>query len=319
MHETKTRLPSGGTEGGRGVAAKRQCDMTGLTSATTYWHFCYTFRTAGCLGLSNNNNNNNETETKAKTPTETSTWPKHVWVFMSACQFSLLTCCFWPPPSPSHCRRHATPHSCLLFRIPHSSVRSPFSVLLLNSTFATQYGKCHLFLMAFWHLPLLNMFACSPLRSLSPPSSSSFCFSVALPQTTLMYFQFCGFSFAFLFHFLFAFSSRFEGATSVPESQLSYLSPASALAPVEAFFTFSLTNSVLVVFSVAFDKPITFILIWLLCFRMCFMPETSWNVSCISFRFDVALKAKLYLRTFSNMLIESQLQFITKLSVNEHN
>lgn len=49
----------------------------------------------------------------------------------------------------------------------------------------------------------------------------------------------------------------------------------SALAPVEVFFTFSLTNSVLVVFSVAFDKPITFILIWLLCFRMCFMPETS--------------------------------------------
>lgn len=210
----------------------------------------------------------------------------------------------------------------LLFRIPHSSVRSPFSVLLLNSTFATQYGKCHLFLMAFWHLPLLNMFACSPLRSLSPPSSSSFCFSVALPQTTLMYFQFCGFSFAFLFHFLFAFSFSssltWRGdfcagvAAKLPKS-------CSALAPVEVFFTFSLTNSVLVVFSVAFDKPITFILIWLLYFRMCFMPETSWNVSCISSRFNVALKAKLYLRTFSNMLIESQFQLITKLSVNEHN
>lgn len=66
-----------------------------------------------------------------------------------------------------------------------------------------------------------------------------FCFSVALPQTTLMYFQFCGFSFAFLFHFLFAFSSRFEGATSVPESQLSYLSPASAPAPVEVFYVFT--------------------------------------------------------------------------------
>lgn len=206
-------------EGGRGAAAKRQCDMTGLTTPTTYWHFCYTFRTAGCLGLSNNNNN--ETETKAKTPTETSTsmstWPKHVWVFMSACQFSLLTCCSWPPRplSPTHSRRHATPHSSLpsvsysVFRIPYSSVRSPFSVLLLNFTFATQYGKCHLFMMAFWHLSLLNMFACSP----APPSSFDvlffsvsvffFCFSVALPQTTLMYFQFCGFS----FHFLFAFSS----------------------------------------------------------------------------------------------------------------
>lgn len=44
---------------------------------------------------------------------------------MSACQFSLLTCCFWPPPSPSL----RTPHSCChQSPIPYSSFLSPQSV-----------------------------------------------------------------------------------------------------------------------------------------------------------------------------------------------
>lgn len=43
----------------------------------------------------------------------------------------------------------SVPSASPLSRIPYSVFLSPFSVLLLNFTFATQYGKCHLFMMAF--------------------------------------------------------------------------------------------------------------------------------------------------------------------------
>lgn len=96
-------------------------------------------------------------------------YPKHVWVFMSACQFSLLTCCQLRLFDYTSIRPTVLP-SVRLVVVPSVSYNRPdfdsllspsvYSVLLLNFTFATQYGKCHLFMMAFWHLSLLNMFAC---------------------------------------------------------------------------------------------------------------------------------------------------------------
>lgn len=101
---------------------------------------------------------------------------------------------------------------------------------------------------------------------------------------------------------------RLQGATSVPESQLTHLSPVSG--PRWGFYflysqiLFSLFFFFLLVF--CFLPPWRF---WQahhiyidLAFVLSNVPETSWNASCISSRFDVALKrhskAKLCLQTF---------------------
>lgn len=140
------------------------------------------------------------------------------------CQFSLLTCCCRPPcePLPSSL---STPHSPL----------SSFSVLLLNFTFATQYGKCHLFMMAFWHLSLLNMFSSSPVLLFA-------CFPIRLLLCSLilllLFFWlpcrrqlWCIFNFAVFL----AFSFASQGATSVPESLLTYPKSLSVLLPALRF------------------------------------------------------------------------------------
>lgn len=95
----------------------------------------------------------------------------HVRVFMSACQFSLLTCCrlveISEPPFPHFHARSFWPQTTTHFFLcgdnattnnnSDSDLAVADVVLLLNFTFATQYGKCHLFMMAFWHVSLLNM------------------------------------------------------------------------------------------------------------------------------------------------------------------